>query len=813
MANVHTKFTPTPPHFFKIILQKTLHHNKIQIPKTFWVKHCGSLSSQVFLKLPCGSTWEVGLTKTSDGKIWIENGWDKFAQHCSLSWGNFLVFRYEENSLFHVIIFDKTTTEIDYSHFEKRNVDIDEDEDSIEVLDNFSPIPCSSSRPHKKMKTSTDYVMKWDLSDKVCGESSLPRWMKPEIFLSRQMLDAKDRAEAVKRAKGFQSKDPFFMVYMQPSFVGAKYNMVIPMLFAKYYLLSSSSNCQDVILKVQDGRTWSAKYYVRLDRGSPKARLEHGWKEFAIHNDLKVGDICAFVLRKSIGVMLFEVVTFSGNGVVNSPLLPELNAMTKGSRSSKIESHKIMNTKRPSFTVTMREAYATGHCNLFLPYKFVKEYLNRKECEVRLWVADGRCWFVQLKVRQANGLPRAELCRGWIAFARENNLRTGDVCKFELSVNNGNEVSILVSIVKGANVVDDAFNKIAAIKRKGTTPSKLKRNPHVKVESSFTHQKLNIKKGHEKTKVELSALPKGSGLKQTTVLERGSSSQSERPSFTVIMHETYATGRCYFVLPYKFVEKYIKKKECEVRLWLPDGRCWFVQLKVRQANEYSRAELCRGWREFALDNSLQAGDICKFELTIEDGDEVSFKVSIDKDYDYDDAYNKKVANKRKAITPSKLKRNPYVKVESSFAHHNMNIKKEQVEIKVEPNISDMSMKLKSDNQGRTSKAASKFFSKNPHFQVVLRSNHVYGYQLPFPRKFARQYLEGKAQDMSLWVGEKYWVVKLLLYTSKCEFGAGWAAFAVENTLMPKDVCIFELINNNQAEMKVHIFRESGLAQD
>ncbi|KAF4380708.1 hypothetical protein F8388_017062 [Cannabis sativa] len=416
------------------------------------------------------------------------------------------------------------------SEIEKHNADDTKDGISIQAMDK-SPIPCSA-RPHKKMKTSPDYGTK--------------------SKVMKQILSANEKAEAVKRVKDFQSKDPFFMVYIQPSGVGANYNC--------QYLLNNINKHGDVILKVEDGRTWSVRYCFSRRKRASKTKFQRGWKAFAQENDLKV------------------------------------------------------------------------------------------------------------------------------------------------------------------------------------------------------------------------------------VLERGSSSQSERPSFTVIMHETYATGHCYFVLPYKFVEKYIKKKECEVRLWLPDGRCWFVQLKVKQANACPRAELCRGWREFALDNSLQP----------------------DHDDD-DDAYNMKVANKRKAITPSKLERNPYVKVESSFAHHNMNIKKEQVEIKVEPNISDMSMKLKSDNQGRASKVASKFFSNNPYFHVVLRSNHVYGFKLPFPSKFAIQYLEGKAKVMSLWVGEKYWDVKLMHFKSSYEFGAGWAAFAVENFLMPKDVCIFELINNNQAEMKVHIFRESGLA--
>ncbi|XP_062093921.1 B3 domain-containing protein Os03g0620500-like [Humulus lupulus] len=265
-------------------------------------------------------------------------------------------------------------------------------------------------------------------------------------------------------------------------------------------------------------------------------------------------------------------------------------------------------------------------------------------------------------------------------------------------------------------------------------------------------------------------------------LERASCSQTKRPSFTVTMREVYTTGRCNFCLPYKFVEKYISKKECEVRLWVSDGRSWFVQLRVRQRNVLPRAELLsHGWKAFALDNSLRAGGICTFELT-NNGNEISFKVSIVKIVD--DACNKQVANKRRTTTPSKRKRNPCVKVESSFNYDKANMipqnliaKIEQEKIKVEP--SDSFMKLISEaNIG----------------------NQVH-------------YFEEKTQTVMLWVGEKYWYVKLLAYKSDYKFSAGWAAFAKGNSLQPRDVCIFELIKRNQSEMKVYIFRQSGLAQE
>lgn len=64
------------------------------------------------------------------------------------------------------------------------------------------------------------------------------------------------------------------------------------------------------------------KYYFRSHGRSPKTRFEGGWKAFAEDNNLKLGDVCAFVLRKSTGIMLFEVVIFCENGVANSPMVP-----------------------------------------------------------------------------------------------------------------------------------------------------------------------------------------------------------------------------------------------------------------------------------------------------------------------------------------------------------------------------------------------------------------------------------------------------------------------------------------------------------
>ncbi|KAF4393165.1 hypothetical protein G4B88_001899, partial [Cannabis sativa] len=85
-----------------------------------------------------------------------------------------------------------------------------------------------------------------------------------------------------------------------------------------------------------------------------------------------------------------------------------------------------------------------------------------------------------------------------------------------------------------------------------------------------------------------------------------------------------------------------------------------------------------------------------------------------------------------------------------------------------------------------------------------------------PVAIANSWFEKKAQIVSLWVGEEYWHVNLTINKGSSSsglehrFSSGWAAFARDNSLQKSDVCIFELINKNQHEIKVTIFRQSEI---
>ena len=83
------------------------------IPVKFVMEFGDELSDVATLTAPDGHLWQVGLEK-KERKIWFHDGWQEFMEYHSIHYGYFLVFRYEGNSKFHVLVFDNTATEIRY---------------------------------------------------------------------------------------------------------------------------------------------------------------------------------------------------------------------------------------------------------------------------------------------------------------------------------------------------------------------------------------------------------------------------------------------------------------------------------------------------------------------------------------------------------------------------------------------------------------------------------------------------------------------------------------------------------------------------
>ncbi|KAG6729400.1 hypothetical protein I3842_01G027500 [Carya illinoinensis] len=474
------------PHFFKIILADSLRHGKLMIPRRFVRKHGEGLSNLAFLNLPNGAEWKLELTRC-DGEIWLQKGWQEFLEYYSVKPGHFLVFRYEGNSRFHVLIFDMSATEIDYpthssqvkggNFGEKLQVspkEESENDSSVEILDSFRTY---SKRREKLPRDPRPQKMKrTNPSAKTEKISNLPKWVphstpnrtqsteekpkklkalgnlhptkqefegvegistkevgcpKSEVLTRTRPLTLIEKARALKKASGFKCENPYFMN--------------VPLKFAKTYL---DMTLGDVVLRASDGRNWFVKY---------SAGKFLCWKEFSLDNNLKVGDVCAFELIKGIKVS-FKVVIFranegqcplspgglyfsskgEGGSIPKSPMCFQSHIFrskkwTASEKARVLERAIAFNSQNPFFMVSMGTPYANGRCNLNIPCKFAEKYLSdQKPGNIILLVSGGKSWPVQYISRDFGSQRKTELSIGWRAFARDSKLKEGDVCVFEL---------------------------------------------------------------------------------------------------------------------------------------------------------------------------------------------------------------------------------------------------------------------------------------------------------------------------------------------------------------------------------------------
>ncbi|GLT37271.1 hypothetical protein SLA2020_116010 [Shorea laevis] len=450
------EFTSHTPHFFKIILDDTGRCEKLRIPKEFAKRYGSDISSPVFLKVPSGAVWEVEL-KMCDDDTWLCNGWSEFAKHYSLGYGSFLVFRYEGNCHFHVIIFDKTALEIAYpcirTHVRVPNPTdggfqdlMMEDDISVEILDDVPPSKktrvrsASPSSQPRRMTRSTSNLRSLDIkSSRVKYEIQEPEFdakrsgkhpQQMEVCRRKPTLGHEEREKALLRASSFNSKHPFFAVVMQPSYIYDKCRMCLPVNFFRKYFPKHNN---DAILCICNGKTWSVVCSREM-----KPKLLRGWKEFAQGNNLEVGDVCVFEMinqtKITFSVAIFRSVQEAKIG--QSPgkqvlfekvpfyLKRALVPTEKARDPQRVTSFKSEN---PFFRVTIQPSYV--HSDVGVPCFFIEEHVKQNVEAVKLQIGD-RLWPV--KLYRSSRYRKTKLSSGWGTFVTENSIKVGEVCMFEL---------------------------------------------------------------------------------------------------------------------------------------------------------------------------------------------------------------------------------------------------------------------------------------------------------------------------------------------------------------------------------------------
>ncbi|XVF59514.1 hypothetical protein PTKIN_Ptkin07bG0281900 [Pterospermum kingtungense] len=592
MASSHQK--GNSPHFFKIILHGTLQSGKLGIPKTFVRKYGNGISSPAFLRVPTGAVWKVELIK-SDGKIWLQNGWQQFSDHYSLELGHLLVFGYEGKSNFNVMIFDKSTSEIEYPYtrdnnglfeelLQQQNIEESEDDDddddmSVEQCDGVSGcrkskekshLPCP--RPTKKMRTDSpnqtgtglksdvlpsrispadhkstttkpgnlEKVEKSSCSRKELDGISGRRSVATEVLSCAQIgLTDTERAHALQIASSFKSTgNPVFMVVMRPSFLYHRYKLGIPSNFAKKFFTMKNGN---LTLCDSTGKTWPAEYYCAVESKKSDAYLLGGWRAFAKDNNLNVSDVCVFELVKYPEILL-KVVIYRSSNVENTS--KAWRPPDNGSTANQVKARSSIGDRCPSCSRGFKEP----------------KIEENEDSNPDIEILDG----FPINQRTKKEFPSA-------FFEPFKMMRTNP---------SGNNEAKGIKLEKQKKSLNEHGGESSYLGKDNTG----KMQPLTRTEK-------------------LRACIQASGFR------------SANPSFTVLMQPSYV---CYhggpLNIPEKFAKRYLQES-CKVTLRISDGRTWIVEYRRKESLGRIRGTFgWNGWRAFVLDNNLKDGDICFFEL-------------------------------------------------------------------------------------------------------------------------------------------------------------------------------------------------------
>ncbi|RZC00117.1 B3 domain-containing protein [Glycine soja] len=255
---------------------------------------------------------------------------------------------------------------------------------------------------------------------------------------------------------GYSATKPihFFRIMLHENLLQG--NLRLPEKFVRKYGNHLSNS---MLLKLPNGVEWK----VNLEKRDGSVWFQEGWKDFAEYYSLANGHLLGFRYdgTSHFHVFICDMSTMEIEYPVNKAnhKRPSINSeesqphktqktdenMNKskgnmeGSSISNCGTHEAAGNT--SFTVIMKSSYVSKRI-MYLPKSPLKRYTKSGEQYVKLLVGD-RSW--RVKVIYCRNKTLSYFTGDWLVFAKENDLKEGDACLFQL-LSNGDGIVMKVSI-------------------------------------------------------------------------------------------------------------------------------------------------------------------------------------------------------------------------------------------------------------------------------------------------------------------------------------------------------------------------------
>ncbi|MCL7033074.1 hypothetical protein MKW94_010526 [Papaver nudicaule] len=244
-------------------------------------------SNRAILEGPSGSQWPVKLCKTEKGTF-MQDGWQDFVRYYSLWDNEFLIFRYDGNMNFNVVILHKSGCEREYA-FPMKN----------RMVGRWSRKRDGSTEISSARVCQRDSGIE-AVADKRIKREDIPMLIPLDSESREKKIIEDKKAELKKLAESFSSIHPYFTAQMVLTNVIRNFVLNIQREFAKKYLPSTNAK---IFLRNPRGKCFTVNFI-----NDKRYYFAGGWSAFVRENKLKLGDICVFEL---VGELEFSVHIFS----------------------------------------------------------------------------------------------------------------------------------------------------------------------------------------------------------------------------------------------------------------------------------------------------------------------------------------------------------------------------------------------------------------------------------------------------------------------------------------------------------------------
>ncbi|XP_042517269.1 uncharacterized protein LOC122091409 isoform X2 [Macadamia integrifolia] len=567
------------PHFLQPIVHSTVQDRQLLFPVEF-VRQLGEdLPDSAVLKVPNGKELVVELKKI-DGVVWFHKGWQEFLEYHNISVGYSLVFRYDGDSEFLVLIFNHDACEIQYTlresnlHDKHSNLENEErGEEGIPAFVNFE---------NEEREEEEDTLASLNLENEERGEEGIPAFLN---------LESEERGE--------EEETPASLRMPVIDGHGEQQTLQESYIHDKHLNLENEERGEEegtptsLRMTTIDGHEEQQTKRTSKKRGkssSANSTSPVSKSDCLAQKKRKTNEIVGKQTKPNAsgekGTKEFENQQIAQrSGVTTLPqcledenewaLLRKKRPVTEKEKERAICAAKLLKTKNPSFMVVMKPSYL--HKGLNVPLEFSRKHFSDGLHRVILRLPNGSTWPARFLFRSR---IKALLSGGWNAFARENVLLEGDCCVFE--VFKKKNIELKVSIFR-----------VVEVPPVGSVTSKT-RHPMTFKESKATQAAREFK--------------------------------SVYPFFTFYMLQSYAR-RCGMIMTADFVEKHMPVDVETITLQDSDGRKWPVKFcSLKDGGRRFGA----GWAAFVKANNIEEGDVCVLEHLEKKG--TVLKVSILKNH-------------------------------------------------------------------------------------------------------------------------------------------------------------------------------------